>query len=66
MFGAAGGFFGAGVFALKLMAWVLWWELVLCYYVLYGCFWLLRGIYWQAPRAGWQWWQRRQAARVGV
>jgi len=62
VFGGVGGFFGAGVFAFKLLGWLLWWELVLGWYALLGCYWLLRVVYWEAPRAVWQWWQRRQAA----
>jgi hypothetical protein len=25
-------------------------------------YWILRAVYWEAPRAGYRWWQRRQAA----
>ncbi|MFJ9376820.1 hypothetical protein [Streptomyces sp. NPDC101455] len=64
--GATGGFFGAGVFAIKLLGWLLWWELVLGWYLLVGCYWLLRVVYWEAPRAGWRWWQRRQAAAASA
>jgi len=34
---------------------LMWWMLLACY-------WILRAVYWEAPRAGWRWWQRRQAA----
>ncbi|MFE7856032.1 hypothetical protein [Streptomyces sp. NPDC057403] len=61
VFGAAGGFAGLCVFSVKLLAWLLWWELVLGWYVLLGCYWLLRAVYWDGPRAAWRWWQRRQA-----
>ena len=62
VFGAVGGFAELCVFSVKLLGWLLWWELVLCWYVLLGCYWLLRAIYWEVPRAGWRWWQRRQGA----
>lgn len=52
---ATGGFFG-----------LCWWSIVamfkLMFWMLFACYWLLRAIYWEAPRAGWRWWQRRQAA----
>lgn len=64
VFAAAGGFFQAGLFALKLLGWALWWELVLCWYLLLGCWWLLRAVYWEGPRAAWRWWQRRRATAV--
>jgi len=52
---ATSGFFGLRIAAMvgmfKLMFWML-----------YGCYWILRALYWEAPRAGWRWWQRRQAA----
>jgi hypothetical protein len=54
---AASGFFGLGIAAIvgmfKLMFWML-----------YAGYWILRAVYWEAPRAGWRWWQRRQAARA--
>ncbi|MGX9887347.1 hypothetical protein [Streptomyces sp. NPDC002276] len=33
---------------------VMWW-------MLYAGYWILRVVYWEAPRAGYRWWQRRQA-----
>lgn len=55
----------AGLFMLMLkgIVYLVWFELVLGWYVLIGCYWLLRAVYWEAPRAGWRWWQQRQAAR---
>lgn len=54
---ATSGFFGLGIAAIvgmfKLMFWML-----------YAGYWIMRLIYWEAPRAGYRWWQRRQAARV--
>ncbi|MEV6949846.1 hypothetical protein AB0N07_49775 [Streptomyces sp. NPDC051172] len=35
---------------MKLLVWVLWWELVLGWYALLGCYWLLRIVYWDGPR----------------
>lgn len=64
VFGAAGGFAELCVFSVKLLVWLLWWELVLCWWLLLGTYWLLRGLYWEAPRAGWRWWQRRQGVRA--
>ncbi|MGW3813429.1 hypothetical protein [Streptomyces sp. NPDC005046] len=50
--GSGGGLVNICVLMFKLFGWLLWWELVLCWY-------LLRGIYWDGPRAAWRWWQRR-------
>ncbi|MCX5170566.1 hypothetical protein OG616_21475 [Streptomyces antibioticus] len=61
VFGAAGGFFQVCLYSIKLLGWMLWWELVLCWYLLLGCYWLLRLVYWDGPRAAWRWWQRRRA-----
>lgn len=59
---AAGGFVGLSLAVLKGLIYLVWFELLLCYWLLIGSYWLLRAVYWEAPRAGYYWWQRRQAA----
>jgi hypothetical protein len=55
---ATSGFFGLCIAAMVGMFKVMWW-------MLYAGYWILRAVYWEAPRAGWRWWQRRQAAANG-
>jgi len=52
---ATSGFFGLCIAAMVGMFKLMWWMLLAGY-------WILRAVYWEAPRAGWRWWQRRQAA----
>jgi hypothetical protein len=53
--GSVGGFFGLCIKAIVGMFALVWWMLLAGY-------WILRAVYWEAPRAGYRWWQRRQAA----
>lgn len=54
---ATGGFFGLCWLSIVWMFKLMWW-------MLFACYWLMRLLYWEAPRAGWRWWQRRQAFRA--
>ncbi|MFF4346796.1 hypothetical protein [Streptomyces sp. NPDC001530] len=49
------GFFGLCVKAIVGMFVLMWW-------MLHAGYWILRAVYWEAPRAGYRWWQRHQAA----
>lgn len=51
---SASGFFGLCIAAIVGMFQLMFW-------LLYAGYWILRAVYWEAPRAGWRWWQRRQA-----
>jgi hypothetical protein len=64
--GTATGFAGAGLAVIKGLFYLVWFELWLCYWALFGTYWLLRAVYWEAPRAGYRWWQRRQATLQGT
>jgi hypothetical protein len=54
---AASGFFGLCWLSVLGMFKVMFW-------LLYGGYWIMRAVYWEAPRAGYRWWQRRQAERA--